>query len=896
MQHVTRFILIPLLAAALTTGAWAADAPKEPVKPTPKEAPKTAEYKRSDTNFYWKAGVLKADPTAVIIPEGKYTQKGDSYFFTPRIKAPKEMYVEVHNDWIEPITPPTMPASLGVPPDVMQIREPQGDVEVALPAAPANFAPVTDGMTIPNGAVVKTGADATAAVLFGGVDSARLIPNSEAAVQQTVTAKSRSAEVDLTTGGVFSKVGTQVGVKGTYEVHTPFGNASSPGGDFVTLISGSRTDVWVAQGTVELVNPSQTKSAATATGTGSLKILRDPGIANPQQAMAADTETMTVIMNFIPMADQKIKSLRDKIARGTMLAPNEKTYLSRIKVVPGLIKLALVEPPPPPAPVLAPAPAPAPAPAVAMPTPSTPPAPTPTPVTDLASLGLRPGTVPIEVDLHSDGTIDLSGATLSLDELKSQLTDRSKANPAPAVLITRDVKVTSDQVKKVTAISRGLKLKTRVLKPGQALNLPPAPPAPAATTPAPPPPAPVVTPPPAPPPANPKPLTIVVHPNGTIKFQNATMGLAEFQAKLKAVVMATPDQAFVIKAGTKVPYDKLKQVLDSCTDLQVKHVTVATPAPTAPTQPPPPTTPAPSAEAPAPHLAAPTPPVPPPAPVSSTPAPAPAATTPPAPAPPAKLTPLTVVVHSSGTIKFQGATMGLAEFQTKLKAVIKATPDQAFAIKSGTKVPYAKLKDVLDSCADAQVKHVTVVPPAPAPPPPPPATPAPSAEIPAPHLAAPPPPAPSTRPTPPPPPANSSGDMVPILIDLHSDGTVDLLGEMIGLDELKLRLANIAKTNPAQLIAITGKENATHDLLEKVVAICHSVKLKPKVLKAGEEAIPSPSTNSAPANPAPPAANLPTPGLLLHPSMDTMSSNAPPLPPSGSPAPPPTNAPPPAGP
>ena len=71
-------------------------------------------------------------------------------------------------------------------------------------------------MALPNGAVVKTGADGTAAVLFGGVDSARLMPNSSAAVQQTVTAQSRSVEVDLTAGGVFSKVGTQVGVAGTY--------------------------------------------------------------------------------------------------------------------------------------------------------------------------------------------------------------------------------------------------------------------------------------------------------------------------------------------------------------------------------------------------------------------------------------------------------------------------------------------------------------------------------------------------------------------------------------------------------------------------------------------------------------------------------------------------------
>ncbi len=135
-----------------------------------------AEYKRADANCYGKGDVARAHPGAVILPQGGYVKTGDSYFFTPKIRAPKELYVETLADWIEPITPPDMPASLGVAPDAMQIREPQGDVQVALPSAPASFAAVTDGMTVPNGAVLKTGADGTAAVLFGGVDSARLIP------------------------------------------------------------------------------------------------------------------------------------------------------------------------------------------------------------------------------------------------------------------------------------------------------------------------------------------------------------------------------------------------------------------------------------------------------------------------------------------------------------------------------------------------------------------------------------------------------------------------------------------------------------------------------------------------------------------------------------------------
>ncbi len=152
----------------MTGGAWAAeDLPDAP------NAAKAAEYKRADANFYPKGDIAKSHSTAVIVPIGGYTRKDASYFFTPKKKAPKDLYVETLNDWIEPITPPDMPASLGVPPDAMQIREPQGDVQVALPSAPANFTQATEGMTIPNGTVLKTGANGTAAVLFGGVDSAR---------------------------------------------------------------------------------------------------------------------------------------------------------------------------------------------------------------------------------------------------------------------------------------------------------------------------------------------------------------------------------------------------------------------------------------------------------------------------------------------------------------------------------------------------------------------------------------------------------------------------------------------------------------------------------------------------------------------------------------------------
>jgi biopolymer transport protein ExbD len=242
-----------------------------------------------------------------------------------------------------------------------------------------------------------------------------------------------------------------------------------------------------------------------------------------------------------------------------------------------------------------------------------------------------------------------------------------------------------------------------------------------------------------------------------------------------------------------------------------------------------------------------------------------------------------------GKVNFKGATYELPGFKSKLEALMKTTPDQPILLKAGKTVPYDKFKAALEVCQSVQVKNLTVIAPpptpepaaaatttVPAPPiqPPQPVAPSNSTEAPAPHLAA---------------PANSSGDMVPIEIGLLPDGTVDFLGETISTDELKSRLIDLARDNPDQLLVITRNGDVTRAQLNKVIAICHGVKLRPKVLKAGEE----PSTQAVPAASTTPTANLPAPGLLMHPSLEPMPGNAPPEAPS---APPTTNAPPPAGP
>ena len=358
-----------------------------------------SEYKSSDPNLYLRAAVLKADQHAFILDAKKVRKSNDSYFVTHHGKPPGSVYLETTRDWLEPVTPPSMPASLGVAPNVMQIREPQGDVQVAPPDGPTSFVPATEGMPIANGSVVRSGRDGTAAVLFGGFNSARLAPNSEMLVQQTVTEQLRTTRINLRSGLVFSKVGLRKGARQDYQVETPHGTVAVKGTDFACAALSDRTDVFLAQGTVQFSQPDGRKVGLLhSTGKGELKVIRFPQAANAQTASRASSETMTALFNFIPTVNLKIKTLRDQVAQGIKLGPAETKYLGLIKEIPCLVKLDLV---PPPVVAVAPAPAPVaalPASTVMVNSPMVPPPPNP-PASNNPSSAAVTNAAPVDVPI-----------------------------------------------------------------------------------------------------------------------------------------------------------------------------------------------------------------------------------------------------------------------------------------------------------------------------------------------------------------------------------------------------------------------------------------------------------------------------------------------------------------
>jgi biopolymer transport protein ExbD len=857
-----RFLVIALIALALGHVAIGAED-----IPTP-GATKGAQYKRADGKFYAHGDVLKADPAAVILPPTALAQNGEIYTYTPKKKAPKFIYAEVPNDWIEPITPPDM-TPLNIAPDAMQVREPHGDVQVAMPNAPTTFSPAADGEPLPNGAVIKTGDNSTAAILFGGVDSARLMPNSEAAVQQAVASTSRAAEVDLTVGGVFSKVGTQVGVQSDYQVHTPFGTALAAGGDFVTLLTDNRIDLWVSAGAVTLLQPDGKKfGTASGDGKGPLKLIRYPAAGT--DAMSADADSLSTILGFIPMANQKLAALHQKAAANVPLTANEQAYLARIKQVPALIKLEIIKQPAAQLTVLADG-------TVGLDG-------TPLSLVELtgklkdyvanaydpavvvtagtgatyanfqaAMKALKDAGVPKvttdgplptapppplaaqDVVVTANGMVKLNGAALKLDDFTTKLKAIIASAPDVTVTVHADAKASFTDLSAVIDACKGAPVKNLNIQLPKLTD-----------------------------------LTVSAHQDGTIGFHGATLKLDEFSADLKAAVALFPDLPVTLHSNPAMDYAKFKAVSDACNAAGARQVTVVQPAP----QPPPPptlkafvqadgsvkfqdatlkldefTTKIKDAVTATPDAAvtlhadskvkltdlsaA----------INAVKASNPKNFNPTLPA--AKE--LSVTVHGDGSILFHGTTVSPDDFPNEIKAAVALYPDAPIVIHSNPKADYTKFQAVVDACHATSAKEVTVVQPAPEPPKPVAVTP-------------PPVPVPPTPPAPAPAPApeKPAAPPQPLTVIAHLDGSIKFQGKTMQIDEFTLKIKEAVTAHPDVAVIIHSNPKMDFAKFQSVVDACKNAPAKEvDVVPPAPQAPPA----SAPEAPAP----IATPQLAVQP-------------------------------
>jgi hypothetical protein len=158
--------------------------------------------------------------------------------------------------WAEPITPPS-----GVAPSVgsneMKLIELKGPVSVTFPGSESRDG--QEGMLIPSGSTVATSGGSSVAVFMGGVNSLRLMPDTEVQITQQVDGSIRKTVVALHQGTVFSRVGHHDGETQNYAVQSPEGTAVAKGTEFADSLANGHHYVFVVKGIVEmLINGIQT--------------------------------------------------------------------------------------------------------------------------------------------------------------------------------------------------------------------------------------------------------------------------------------------------------------------------------------------------------------------------------------------------------------------------------------------------------------------------------------------------------------------------------------------------------------------------------------------------------------------------------------------------------------
>ena len=226
--------------------------------------------------------------------------------------------------WSEPITPPDgPPPTVGM--DQMKLVEVRGPVTLELPNGGSQTA--TEGALIPSGATVKTDDGASAAVFMGGVNSARLMPDSEAQVSQSMAGSTRHTHIDLQHGTVFSRVGHREGERQDFEVRTPEGVAAARGTQLVSNRHDGHTYLGVGDGTVLFSGPGIAAEDVSSNGD-------TPGVAGSY----GTTDAMQVIIQALIEAQPfnvKLNAALADVASGHATSRERAFVRSIIHIMPG---------------------------------------------------------------------------------------------------------------------------------------------------------------------------------------------------------------------------------------------------------------------------------------------------------------------------------------------------------------------------------------------------------------------------------------------------------------------------------------------------------------------------------------------------------------------------------
>ena len=158
--------------------------------------------------------------------------------------------------WAEPITSPD-----GSHPEVgsseMKLVELKGSVAVTAPGGREQDG--QNGMLVPSGSTIHTSGGSSVALFMGGVNSIRLMPDTEVQVTQNMNGGVRKTVVALHSGTIFNRVGRKDGEKQNYQVQSPEGVAVAKGTEFADTLANGHHYVFVVKGIVwTLINGVQT--------------------------------------------------------------------------------------------------------------------------------------------------------------------------------------------------------------------------------------------------------------------------------------------------------------------------------------------------------------------------------------------------------------------------------------------------------------------------------------------------------------------------------------------------------------------------------------------------------------------------------------------------------------
>jgi hypothetical protein len=221
--------------------------------------------------------------------------------------------------WAEPITPPGGNApSVGV--NEMKLIQLRGAVTVQMPGSDRRDA--QEGMIIPSGSTISTSDGGSVAVFMGGVNSIRLIPNSEVQITQQLDGSLRKTVINLHDGTVFSRVGHRPGEIQNYQVATPEGVAVAKG----TIVADSRTNghhyAYCVKGIYEMLINGVT--------VGTLTALPNNVASGAMPAAADGNKVLFAALTVLQNSQTYLPRIIDHINAGTASQP-ELAYYNDLK-------------------------------------------------------------------------------------------------------------------------------------------------------------------------------------------------------------------------------------------------------------------------------------------------------------------------------------------------------------------------------------------------------------------------------------------------------------------------------------------------------------------------------------------------------------------------------------